>query len=64
LCLCNRISIDFDIFAIFTNKGGVIMNLFRRRVVAITLCFMLEIFYISINIPYWVFEGGLLCVEN
>jgi len=55
---------DFGILAIFTNRGGVIMNRFRRRVVARTLCFMLEIFYISINIPYWVFEGGLLCVEN
>ena len=40
------------------------MNRFNRRVVARALCFMLEIFYISINIPYWVFEGGLLCVEN
>jgi len=40
------------------------MNRFRSRVVARTLCFMLETFYISINIPYWFLEGGLLCVEN
>jgi len=50
------------------------MNRFRRRVVARTLCFMLEIFYISINILYLFFEprpsktgrgeGGLLCVKD
>ncbi len=33
-------------------------------VVTATLCFVGKIFYISFNIPYWVFKGGLLCVEN
>ncbi len=29
-----------------------------------TLCFVVKIIYISFNIPYWIFEGGLLCAEN
>jgi hypothetical protein len=32
------------------------MNRFRRRFVVRTLFFKLEIFYISINIPYWVLK--------
>jgi hypothetical protein len=43
---------DFDIFAIFTNKGGVIMNRFRRRVPARALCWRHFTFQLTFHIGF------------
>jgi len=49
---------------LFSDRGGVIVYYARNGVGRGALCFAVKIFYISINIPYWVFEGGLLCLKN